>query len=174
MNIKIKFTLILLIFLLFMAMLLSEAVSPSGDKEKTKITAYYMYPGENKLVIKESPEKSTGKENVKIYFNDKDYTRFVEKLTASQPLCFASSHLLIFGKNRVTLKNKQWQCDAGILFIPGEKEISIIDASGISFDEDEHILSIKTGKVKHITIETNLEAANEQQEMIIDFSKGDK
>lgn len=174
MSIKIKFTLILLIFLLFMAMLLSEAISPSADKEKTKITAYYMYPGENKLVIKESPEKSTGKEKVKIFFNDKDYTRFAEKLLASQPLCFASNNILIFGKNRVTLENKQWQCDAGILFIPGEKEISIIDAFRISFDEDAKILSIKTGKVKHITIETNLEVENQQQEMIIDFSKGDK
>ncbi|MCX6584314.1 MAG: hypothetical protein NT166_29415 [Candidatus Aminicenantes bacterium] len=174
MNKKIGVISILIVFGILVVLLLTGVITPPANKEKANLTIYKMYPGQNRLVVDDSTGKSTGKENVKIYFNDKDYTGFVEKLTTSQPLCFASSHLLIFGKNRVTLKNKQWQCDAGILFLPGEKEISIIDASGISFDEDAQILSIKTGKVKHISLATNLEAANEQQEMIIDFSKGDK
>jgi len=174
MNKKIIVISILIVFGILVVLLLTGVINTTANKEKTNASIYKMYPGQNRLVVHDSTGESTGKENVKIFFNNKDYTRFAEKLLASQPICFASSHLLIFGKNTVTLKNKQWQCDAGILFIPGEKEISIIDASRISFDEDEHILSIKTGKVKHITIETNLEVENQQQEMIIDLSKGDK
>jgi len=163
--------LILLIIGIIGVLLFTGVITPTADRKKTKISTYYMYPGENKLVINETTEKSTGKEMVKIFFNDKDYTRFAEKLLVSQPLCFASCRFLVFGKERMVHKNKQWQCDAGLLFIPGEKEILIIDASRISLDEDEKILNIRSGKVKHISIDSNLEVEKEQQEMVTDYLK---
>jgi hypothetical protein len=156
MNIKVKFTLILLIFLLFIAMLLSEAITPLKEIGKSKITTYYMYPGENRLIVDEEKEESSVKEVIKIFFNNKDYTRFAEKLLATHPLCFASCRILVFGKEKMVLKNKQWRCDAGNLFIPGEKEVLVIEAIGISFDEDTKILNIRTGNIKHISIVTNL------------------
>jgi hypothetical protein len=168
---KITVILILVVIVAMSASLFAGDTKPTVENEKTRITTYYMYPGENKLVVNEPNEKSAGKEMVKILFNDKDYTRFAEKLLASQPLCFASCRLLVFGKEKMVLKNKQWQCDEGILFIPGEKEISIINASRISLDEDTKILDIKSGKVSRISIDTNLEVENEQQEMVMDYHK---
>lgn len=172
MNKKLEIILISLVLVTMGALLFAGVENPTSDKKKTKITTYYMYPGENKLVVDESTEKSTGKEIVKIFFNNKDYTRFAEKLLASQPLCYASCRVLVFGKKRMVLKNEQWQCKKGILFIPGEKEILIIDASRISLDEDTKILNIRSGKVKHISIDTNLEVEKEQQKMVMDLSKG--
>lgn len=168
---KFEVTLILLVMVTMDASLLAGITNPTVENEKTKITTYYMYPVENRLVVDEPKEKSTGKEMVKIFFNDIDYTRFAEKLLASQPLCFASSRVLVFGNERMVHENKKWQCGAGILFIPGEKEILVIDASRISLDEDEKILNIRSGKVKHISIDTNLVEGSEQQEMVTDYVK---
>ncbi len=168
-----KFTVILILVVIGIigVLLFTGVIKPTADRKKTKMITYYMYPGQNKLVVDEPTEKSAGEKIVKIFFNDKDYTRFAEKLLASQPLCFASCRVLVFGKERMVHKNKQWQCDAGTLFIPGEKEILIIDASRISLDEDEKILDIRSGKVKHISIDTNLEVEKEKQEMITDYVK---
>lgn len=102
MNRKFTVILILLVIGIIGVLLVTGVINPTVKWEKTKISTYYMYPGENKLVIKESSEKSRGKEMVKIFFNDKDYTRFAEKLLASQPLCFASCRLL------GSLEGKKW------------------------------------------------------------------
>ncbi|MCX6584805.1 MAG: hypothetical protein NT166_31920 [Candidatus Aminicenantes bacterium] len=172
MNKKFEVIFILLVIVIMGSFLFAGVTNPTLENEKTRITTYYMYPGQNKLVVDEPTEKSAGKQMVKIFFNDKDYTRFAEKLLASQPLCFASCRVLVFGKKKMVLKNKQWQCKKGILFIPGEKEILVIDASRISLDEDEKILNIRSGKVKHIALDTNLEVEKEQQKIIMDLSKG--
>lgn len=154
------------------ALLFSEVTNIKMDKEENKIITYYMYPEKNKLVVDELTEESKGEKIVKIFFNNKDYTQFAKKLLDSEPLNFVSSRILVFGKKRMILKNKKWQCKKGILFIPSEKEILIIDASRISLDEGNKILSIRSGKLKHISIDTNLEVEKEQQKMVMDLSKG--
>jgi len=170
MNIKIEVILILFVFGILGTILLAGVLKPTDDKKKTSMTIY-MDSEKNRLVVNEPSGEFAAKEIEKIFFNKKDYTRFAEKLMSSQPLCFASSRILIFGKAKIVLKNEQWQCDAGTLFIPGEKEILIIDASGISLDEDLQMLNIKNAKVKQISLDKNLEVEKEQQGIIMDLSK---
>ena len=106
-----------------------------------------------------------------VIFNNKDYTKFVETLIASQPLCFASSRILIFGEGSAELIDGQWKCDRGIIFIPGEKEIRIIDATGISFNEKRRILKAKNAKIEKLSLNMKHKETKEEPEMTVDFSK---
>ncbi len=170
MNVKGEFVLFFLVFGILAISLFAEGVTQTKDKKKTKISIY-MDSQKDRLMVTEPSEGFSSKEIDKIIFNNKDYTKFAKKLLSSQPLCFASSRILIFGKESVKLINDQWKCAEGVLFIPGKKEILIITAVGISFDEGKKVLELKSAKVETISLDKKRKEKQEHQEMIIDLSK---
>ena len=141
-----------------------------SKKHKEEEMTLYMNSEKNSLMISESPgnkQKKIGK----IYYNMKDYTKFIKKVLDSQPLTFASDKLLIFGPKEIIHKANVWSCSHGTVFIPGESEALIIKMSVIRYNEKTLVLTGKDSSKRRIPLDENLkEEVEELKEMTLDLS----
>ncbi len=127
---------------------------------------YYIDGQKSRLSIVEGKgEKDSGKID-KIYFNNKNYTRFVKGLISKKTLAFASSKLMIFSNEKVEFKSGKWQCSKGTVFIPGESGVMLLEAYGIIYDEEKQVLEIRDSKLKQMDLDGNIK----QEQTLKNFS----
>ena len=170
MNIKTELFLYFLVFCMLSIFLFSAKKGTAVDESKIE-TSIYMNPEKNTLLVTDQSEKSGSDKINRIFFKDRDYTKFAKDLMGKYPLAFASCRFLIFGKESVKLIKDQWKCEGGIIFIPGEKEIRFIDATCISYNEKKQILKAKNAKIEKLSLDMKHKEEKEEAEMTVDFSK---
>jgi hypothetical protein len=125
---------------------ISTGLAKTDPNGKGKI--YRMNPDKNTLIVSDSMEN-------KIFFCEKDYTKYVAERIKNEPLTFASSKVLIFGAGIVKYNAGRAVCGKGTIFIPGNKELLWIQASDIIYDEENQKLTCTDGSLKKINLEND-------------------
>jgi hypothetical protein len=141
---------------------LSPELAKSRPSGKGKI--YKMNPDKNTLIVSDSRKN-------KIFFCEKDYTKYVTERIKNEPLTFASAKVLIFGADSVHFNAGRAICSKGTIFIPGNKELLWIQASNIIFDEENQKLTCNDGTLKKINLEDDQKEETEYlKEIAIDLN----
>ncbi|MCK4762976.1 MAG: hypothetical protein KAW12_12335 [Candidatus Aminicenantes bacterium] len=102
------------------------------------------------LVLKDN--KNTGKIE-KIFYKNKDYSPYVKDLLDTTPVVFVSVGIVIFSKEKATIKNGECSCSEAIVFIPEETKIFFIEAKGLIFNERNGVLICSYAVMRTIYID---------------------
>jgi len=125
-------------FVLLFVLAVFIAVYCYSETKKESKTVYFMKPGVNDLVVVETHENNDEPE--KIYYNNTDYTPYLEEFFNLKPLAFVSPKVLMFSENEVIFKDGYWNCHDCIAVIPGYTELTRIEAVDISYDAESNSL----------------------------------
>jgi hypothetical protein len=163
----------LFLILLFTALIVVGCSIKTGkvnvQKKRAGMTLY-MEELKDKLTVSEAgnTRKELGKID-KIFYNNKNYTSYAKELIDSRPMVFASPRFLIFGEGEVCLKSSVWKCPAGIVFIPGGKDVSFMEAKQISYHEEKEILKGENVILRKISLEGKEKEEHKSGNISIDF-----
>ena len=137
-----KFKLILILFfLVIFAVNCSSKTGSVTALKKADGISYHVVAGKKSLSVVIGGKNGGPEKIPKVYYNKKDYTIYVKEFLESKPTVFVSKRIMIFSEEKeIKLSDGGWRFGSGIIFIPGDKEVSFIESSGILYYPETNVL----------------------------------
>jgi len=152
MNLKISRVISILVLSLIAVLPLLSCKGSTKEYDVSYI--YYMYSQNQELRIVEKKDNE-GKEPIKIFFDNKDYTPHAQNLISRYNIMFACNDLIIFGKGKAIIKGDEIACQEGVIFIPQAQKINIITAKDIIFNEVKKTIDCSHAGIEEISLTDN-------------------